>query len=103
MQLQTFANQLFGDLHGAGAKLDALVIGHLATVEAIITDADFVIPLPQQCFVKGEQRDILGRTVAVGVPVTRMMLRATQPYTDILDIDHPRTHDAYDAWAGKAM
>ncbi|CAN9182387.1 unnamed protein product [Alternaria alternata] len=94
---------LFGDLHGAGAKLDALVIGHLATVEAIITDADFVIPLPQQCFVKGEQRDILGRTVAVGVPVTRMMLRATQPYTDILDIDHPRTHDAYDAWAGKAM
>ncbi|RYO11924.1 hypothetical protein AA0111_g12701 [Alternaria arborescens] len=103
MQLQTFANQLFGDLHGAGAKLDALVIGHLATVEAIITDADFVIPLPQQCFVKGEQRDILGRTVAVGVPVTRMMLHATQPYTDILDIDHPRTHDAYDAWAGKAM
>ncbi|CAN9467475.1 unnamed protein product [Alternaria alternata] len=103
MQLQTFANQLFGDLYGAGAKLDALVIGHLATVEAIITDADFVIPLPQQCFVKGEQRDILGRTVAVGVPVTRMMLRATQPYTDILDIDHPRTHDAYDAWAGKAM
>ncbi|CAN9140689.1 unnamed protein product [Alternaria alternata] len=86
-----------------GAKLDALVIGHLATVEAIITDAEFVIPLPQQCFVKGEQRDILGRTVAVGVPVTRMMLRATQPYTDILDIDHPRTHDAYDAWAGKAM
>ncbi|CAN9167811.1 unnamed protein product [Alternaria alternata] len=103
VSLQTFANQLFGDLYGAGAKLDALVIGHLATVEAIITDAEFVIPLPQQCFVKGEQRDILGRTVAVGVPVTRMMLRATQPYTDILDIDHPRTHDAYDAWAGKAM
>ncbi|CAN9168756.1 unnamed protein product [Alternaria alternata] len=87
----------------SGREARCFGIGHLATVEAIITDADFVIPLPQQCFVKGEQRDILGRTVAVGVPVTRMMLRATQPYTDILDIDHPRTHDAYDAWAGKAM
>jgi hypothetical protein len=101
LQLQTFANRLFGDLHEAGSKLHALVIGHLATVEAIITDGDFVIPLSQQCYIKGEQRDILGRTVAVGVPVTRTMLRATQPYTDILDIDHPRTHDAYDAWASR--
>jgi hypothetical protein len=75
----------------------------LATVEAIITDGDFVIPLPQQCFVKGEQRDILGRTVAIGVPVARTTLRATQLYTDILDIDHTRIHDSYDAWAGTEM
>ena len=60
--------------------------------------------LVQHCFIKGEQRDGLGRTVVVGVPVTRMLLRETNPYTDILDVDPvPPMSDPWESWAGRAM
>ncbi|KAI4637049.1 hypothetical protein J4E93_010715 [Alternaria ventricosa] len=99
LQMQTFANRLFEDMHRGGhSKLDALVVGHATSAEA-------AAELQQQCFVRGEQRDILGRTVPVGVPVSQAMLRETQPHTDILDIDFPRTSSSngFEGWAGEAF
>ena len=101
LQLQTFANRVFEFL-GPESKLDALVIGHVATLRNP-ENLDLVRPLPQQCFLRGEQRDILGRTVPVAVPVTRMMLRETQPYTDILEVDYRTAADEWEAWATRTM
>ncbi|KAH7359603.1 hypothetical protein BKA66DRAFT_472452 [Pyrenochaeta sp. MPI-SDFR-AT-0127] len=41
----------------------------------------------QHCYVKGFQTDTMGRCAVVGVPVTRMQLRCTEPWADILDFD----------------
>jgi hypothetical protein len=101
-QVQKFANQLLGDKYqGRVSKLDALVIGHVVRVD----DAeDEQGPIQQHCFIKGEQRDGLDRTVVVGVPVTRMLLRETHPFTNILDVDPVPSWDPYwDRWAGIAM
>jgi hypothetical protein len=100
--MQKFANQLLGDMYqGRVSKLDALVIGHVVRVD----DAeDEQGPIQQHCFIKGEQRDGLGRTVVVGVPVTRMLLHETHPFTDILDVDPVPSWDLYwNGWAGRAM
>ncbi|KAI4941529.1 hypothetical protein J4E91_010705 [Alternaria rosae] len=102
LQLQTFANRFF-EFIGPESKLDALVIGHVATLKSPENPPVHRRPLPQQCFLRGEQRDILGRTVPVAVPVTRMMLRETQPYTDILEVDHHSAADNWEAWATRAM
>ncbi|KAF1840656.1 uncharacterized protein K460DRAFT_410072 [Cucurbitaria berberidis CBS 394.84] len=97
MQMQRAANQIFGDLHrGQDYKLDALVIGHLTTLGEPDEER-----LPQYCFIKGQQTDSLNRTVAVGVPVTRVMLRRTHPYTDILDLDPGVS--VWEHWVGRAM
>jgi hypothetical protein len=104
--LQRFANRLFRDMHeGRVPKLDALVAGHVME-EGIDThgDVDESSALGEHCFIKGEQRDSLGRTVVVGVPVTRMLLRETHPYTDILDVDLvPIQKNPWESWAGRAM
>ena len=101
LQLQTFANRVFEFL-GPESKLDALVIGHVATLRNP-EDLERVRPLSQQCFLRGEQRGILGRTVPVAVPVTRMTLRETQPYTDILEVDYRTAADDWEAWATRTM
>lgn len=98
MQLQRAANKIFGDVHrGQDFKLDALVFGHLTWLD----QQQVEIPIPQHCFVRGQQTDSLNRTVPVGIPVTRTMLRRTHPYTDILVLDP--VDFVWEHWAGRAM
>ncbi|KAF2833475.1 hypothetical protein CC86DRAFT_451161 [Ophiobolus disseminans] len=94
LQMQKFANKLFGDLDRARCYplLDALVIGHLTRLESA---------MPQFYFVRGEQRDVLNRTVAIGVPVSRAVLRKTQAYTDVLDLDP--FSEPWQQWAGRVI
>ena len=88
--LQRFSDRLFGDISKeregvlGAPKLDALVLGHALPVERRRGNT---CPLQQRCFVRGEQRDSLGRTITVGVPVTRAALQNSHPYTDILGVD----------------
>ncbi|KAH7076042.1 hypothetical protein FB567DRAFT_452372, partial [Paraphoma chrysanthemicola] len=42
---------------------------------------------PQQCFVKGYQTDVLGRSAAVAIPVPRQTMKAIEPRADLLDYD----------------
>jgi hypothetical protein len=99
-QIQVAANKIFGGLRRSCLKLDAIVFGHLVDFSARQDDTDWG-PLPQFCFIKAEQKDRLGRETTVGVPVPRALLRKTQPYTDILDMD-PGS-DGWDRWAWQAM
>jgi hypothetical protein len=98
MQIQRVANKIFAELYRDRSclKLDAIVIGHMEDFDPYRDDQGWGA-LPQFCFVKAEQRDQLGRVTAVGVPVSRMLLRRTQPYTEILDLD-PGT-DSFNRWA----
>lgn len=100
-QIQVAANTIFGGLHRSRScpKLDAIVFGHLVNFSTEEDAGDWG-PLPQFCFMKAEQKDRLGRETAVGVPVSRALLRKTQPYTDILDMD-PGS-DGWDRWAWQA-
>ncbi|EAT77631.2 hypothetical protein SNOG_15088 [Parastagonospora nodorum SN15] len=98
-QIQGAANKIFRGLHRSCLKLDAIVFGHLVDFSTRQDDGDWG-PLPQFCFIKAEQKDRLGRETAVGVPVSRALLRKTQPYTDILDMD-PGS-DGWDRWAWQA-
>jgi hypothetical protein len=84
-QMQKFANMFFGDLYRARCcpSLHILVIGHMANLEKV----EGGWQMPQFCFVRAEQKDNLNRTVAVGVPISRAILRQTQPCTNILDLD----------------
>ncbi|KAH5237116.1 hypothetical protein HBI55_191470 [Parastagonospora nodorum] len=99
-QIQVAANKIFGGLRRSCLKLDAIVFGHMVDFSTRQDDGDWG-PLPQFCFIKAEQKDRLGRETAVGVPVSRALLRKTQPYTDILDMD-PGS-DGWDRWAWQAM
>jgi hypothetical protein len=102
MQVQMVANKIFGELNRDRScpKLDAIVFGHMVAFDRHRDDQGWGA-LPQFCFVKAEQRDRLGRVTAVGVPVSRVLLRRTQPYTDVLDLD-PAT-DSWDRWAWQAI
>jgi hypothetical protein len=97
MQMQRFANQFFGDMKRFGRcpQLKALVVGHLCT--RMPTEGIYHVPM--HCYVRAEQTDVLNRTVSVGVPVSRAMLRATQPYTSILDFDYMA--GPWEQWAGR--
>lgn len=100
MQMQKAANMIFADVHqGQAFKLDGLVIGHLTRFEDLREMS--TVCLPQFCFVKGQQTDSLNRTVVVGVPVTRAMLRRTHPYTDILDYEPEAA--VWENWLGSAV
>ena len=85
-ELQRFANAFFDLLHVNKycGKLHAIVIGSLNYYH---DDTLASARRTQHCFVKGFQVDMMGRKVAVGVPVTRELLRRVEPYTDILDFD----------------
>jgi hypothetical protein len=70
MQMQKFANLVFAELYrDPDFKLDALVIGHLGPTKRADDHGDWYV-MPQFCFVKGEQRNILNRMATVAVPVT---------------------------------
>jgi hypothetical protein len=100
-QMQRFANLMLAELYrDSDFKLDALVIGHLGPKRGV-DDEDDRHYLPQFCFVKGEQRDILNRMATVAVPVTRAMLRRTHPHTSILDMY--TGVKAWEQWVGQAM
>jgi hypothetical protein len=94
MHLQNFANRFFSELCRLRCcpLLDALVIGHACALEP-------ESPLPQSCFIKAEQKDVLGRTNAVGVLVSRAMVRLTQQDTDVLDLDS--LAGAWNGWAAR--
>jgi hypothetical protein len=55
--------------------------------------------LPQFCYVKGEQKDALGRKRVVGVPVSRGLVRRMMPRTEIMDEDS--VLNGWDAWAAR--
>jgi hypothetical protein len=88
MQVPMVANNFFGELYQKRCclKLDAIVIGHMVPFDAFRDDQGWGA-LPQFCFMKVEQRDRLGRVPAVGIPVSRVLLRRAQPFTDVLDLD----------------
>ncbi|KAF2833474.1 hypothetical protein CC86DRAFT_415251 [Ophiobolus disseminans] len=90
-EMQRFANKIFGELRRLSCcpMLDALVVGSWQERDSedemnLDNDDDRI---DQFCFVRAVQRDDLNRTEAVGVPVSRAILRQTQLYTDILDLD----------------
>ncbi|KAH3904244.1 hypothetical protein HBI56_176490 [Parastagonospora nodorum] len=72
-------------------KLHALAIGSYIRNRKE-ERADMGVPggfkyFSQHCFVRGMQTDMLGRTIAVVLPVTRAILQAAEPLADILDYD----------------
>lgn len=84
-KLQRFANGFFNYLHSRSwcPNFGALVICSLVQEGP----SDFMLFREQHCYVKGLQTDIMGRSTAVGVPVTRAQLGYTEPYADILNFD----------------
>jgi hypothetical protein len=84
---QQWANAFFNYIHNRNQnpKLHALVIGSgfADDAEKDKNELDY----PQHCFVRGFQSDILGRSTAVAVPVSRNMLMSIQPSADILNYD----------------
>ena len=86
IQVHLWANLFFDYLYKRGwsPKLTALVIGCYMPDD---DDNEGLSSFQQHCFVRGLQVDMLGRSTAVAVPVTRAMLRAAEPYANILDYD----------------
>lgn len=85
-ELQRFANAFFDILHTRNycPKFEALVIGSWVYESEY---DNYGCYRTQHCFVKGFQTDIIGRKIAIAVPVTRSVLRRVGQYTDILDFD----------------
>jgi hypothetical protein len=77
---QHWANAVFAYLHThkQNMQLTALVV-------CCYVSGDMYYYLPQNCFVRGYETDALSRKTAIAVPVSRAVLRASEPYADILD------------------
>jgi hypothetical protein len=116
MQVQMVADKIFGTLHRHQScpKLGAIVFGHIKAFpmkrDDISDDDDdddedtnvfHHGALPQFCSIKAERGAGLGRVTAIGVPVSRVLLRRTQPCTEVLNLD-PVT-DNWDRWAWQAI
>jgi hypothetical protein len=110
MQMQKFANLVFGELYtDKNFSLEVLIVGHLRpllrdTNAKGIEDSSLregSCYLPQFCYVRGIQHDLLGRTATTGVPVFRSVLRRTHDHTSILDVDSGV--EAWEQWVGQAM
>jgi hypothetical protein len=88
-QTHLWANAFFDYLHthGQNSELTALVIRCYVS-DKMYNDIHGYHHLPQQCFVRGYETDALGQRTPVAVPVTRAVLRASDPYAaDLLDWD----------------
>jgi hypothetical protein len=92
-QVKIIADIFFAQLAHACPLLGALVFGHEYPL------ADEESTLPQFCFIRGEQRDSLGRVQTVAVQVSKQVLRATQPETTVLELD-PFV-ETWQRWAAK--
>jgi hypothetical protein len=97
-QVQIIADTFFAQLAHACPLFGALVIGHDYPLQS---RPGGVRPLPQFCFIKGKQSDSLGRVKTVGVKVSKEVLRATQPCTEILELDP--SVEAWQRWATKVL
>jgi hypothetical protein len=92
--LQSAANAIFDRVQSFGwcPNLKALVLGSNVPTpppeNGMLEEEKMYIP--QHCFIKGFQTDIMGRTTAVGVPVSKAVLRHVSPFADILDFDQER-------------
>jgi hypothetical protein len=95
-QVQFMADTFFTQLAHACPLLGALVIGHDRLARNQPRGRRL---LPQFCFIKGEQRDSLGRIKTVAVRVSKEVLRATQPATGILELDP--CVEAWQRWGGR--
>lgn len=82
MQIQIVASRIFSDLHKSHScpNLGVLVMGHMTHWEPESHDYGYGA-LPQFCFVKGEQKDVLGRKKVVGVPAARGVVKRMMPKT----------------------
>jgi len=82
-----WANSFFDYMHKRSwcPKLDTLVI--CSYVEDSMELEDEYVYCPQHCFVKGFQTDVLGRSGAIAVPVTRAMIRDRELCAEILKYD----------------
>ncbi|KAH6861196.1 hypothetical protein BKA58DRAFT_449081 [Alternaria rosae] len=109
MQVQKFANLMFGELYqNPNFKLETLIVGHLGPLlrKSNVIELDNGLSvnsehyLPQFCFVRNRQQDLLGRTATAGVPVSRAVLRRTHDHTSILDVD--AGVEAWKQWVGQA-
>jgi hypothetical protein len=88
-QTHLWANAFFAHLHTheQNTDLTALVIRCYVS-DGMYSYMDPYHHLPQQCFVRGYETDALGQRTAVAVPVTRVELRASDPYAaDLMDWD----------------
>ncbi|KAI4941530.1 hypothetical protein J4E91_010706 [Alternaria rosae] len=110
MQVQKFANLMFGELYqNPDFKLETLIVGHLGPLlrKSNVIELDNGLSvnsehyLPQFCFVRSRQQDLLGRTATTGVPVSRAVLRRTHDHTSILDVD--AGVEAWEQWVGQAI
>jgi len=86
-ELQRFANVFFQFLKTRNLcpRLNSLAIG--VFWEPRTSLGNFAFHIPRHCFIKGYQTDVLGRTTAIGVPVSVHTLRSYEPESDILDLD----------------
>lgn len=110
MQVQKFAILMFGELHqNPDFKLETLIVGHLGPLlhksNVIELDNGPSVNsehyLPQFCFVRSRQQNLLGRTETTGIPVSRAVLRRTHDHTSILDVD--AGVEAWEQWVGQAI
>jgi hypothetical protein len=65
----------------------------------VVEDRRLIEFIPLSCYLRAEQTDALNRTVAVGVPISRAVLRESQPFTDVLDFD--LIAKPWEQWAGR--
>jgi lysine/ornithine N-monooxygenase len=86
---QRFADEFFRYFHNQDScrQLKALVIGSLNYPGVRDSNGTLQKCLPQYCYVKGVQADIMDRSIVVAVRVIRAQLRYTESYADILDCD----------------
>ena len=87
-EFQCFADNFFQylDRHGICPKLTALVIGCSWEDKSVLKDPRNYHN-PRHCFIKGHQKDVLGRSAAIGVPVPAWQFRQAQSASGILDLD----------------
>lgn len=111
LQVQKFANLLFGELYltHPDSALETIIVGHLGPLKRKSNAVELGNGreinsqhyLPQFCFVKSRQEDLLGRTATTGVMVSRAVLKRTHDYMDILDVD--AGVEAWEQWVGQAI
>jgi hypothetical protein len=84
-RIQNIANELFAELSQSRAcpSLGAIVISYVGCWCG--SSDQWSNLLFDFCYLRGEQKDGLGRVTTVAVPISRALLRATQPCTSILD------------------
>lgn len=86
-KLQRLANNLFdfSSLLSPNPSLEALVIGQDRRLSLQGEVQGFTDYTSRHCFIRREQKDILGRTAAIGVPVPSYILRYEKDYAGIMD------------------